>query len=755
MSKTTSKVIKTLDKIYTSQKELSNIMFDAGVVYAGEVISDRAIPDLVDGLKPVQRRILYTMGKHFNLHHKAKHTKSARVVGETMGRYHPHGDSSIYEALINLSQDWNTLIPLIEVQGNNGGISEAVTHAAMRYTETRLTKPMELVLLGLKKNVIKYKPTYDLDEEPKVLPAMFPIALTNGSTGIAWGLATSILPHNVLELLDASIQLVKRPDLTTKQLMKWVKGPDFPTGAIIEHTEGIYEDLDKGKGKIILRAKVEIEQRNKAYILHIKELPYKLTLEAVIDSINDVLLVNDGAVMKNLGIVNVINESQGNIPSIIVEFTKSSTKKEVEKTLNYLYTKTKLRTSITSSNVMIYKGHPGVFGLKSYLLNFLDFRRLCLKREWEFDINLLEDRLEIVEGLFKLYDITDEVVAIAKKSKGKSKMEQALVDKYQFTKRQAEVISTMQLYRLGLDPEELKILKQERKEIKERIKELNLRLKDKEVADNCLIEELKATKLALKEVGARKSIILEVEDELVDIKPTELEVVEKDIAIVVKDRLQLFTLGVKALENQLSNYKEKDIVFYQVAKNTDYINAITRSGGVVTRLIHDCTSGNLNGKFVEMNKEVDKLLANDVFIGASVGNPVELKRYKDSRVVLLTKFGYIKVVEANTLCPNISTKRYAKNLGKAFNFKQVGDEVIWVGHFDKVANLKQSQLQFRLVDNKTGKVLKVKGSDKEGFINLKLSKFAARQDTSTNGGVKIFDSKNGSILIEEMSLKLI
>lgn len=442
------------------QRDIVAEMEESYIDYAMSVITDRALPDIRDGLKPVQRRILFAMSK-LGLLPTAKFQKSAKVVGETMGNYHPHGDAAIYQTMVNMVQDFNMRYPLVWGQGNFGNI-DGYPAAASRYTESKLNKISVHMLGDLEKDTVDFRPNYDgTRKEPSVLPTMIPNFLLNGTLGIAVGMATNIPPHNLNEVMDAVNHLVDNPEATVSDLIQFVKGPDFPTGAIAFNQKDIEHALTHGRGGVVVRGEAEIveEKAGQSKII-INSIPYRVNKSSLIEAIAD--LVRD---KKLEGIKDIRDESTSDV-RIVVELKNGMYPQNI---LNYLYKHTQLESTFHYNLVALVDGVPQTLSLKSALENFVDHRKIVIRRRTEFDLRKAEDREHILLGLKKALDHIDEIIAIIKKSKDTPAAHIALMKEFKFSDRQTTAILEMKLARLA---------SLERKKIEDELHALQAIIKD-------------------------------------------------------------------------------------------------------------------------------------------------------------------------------------------------------------------------------------------------------------------------------------
>lgn len=450
------------------KREIVNELQESYLDYAMSVIVSRALPDARDGLKPVHRRVLWSMWDS-GLTSQAKFRKSANVVGETMGRYHPHGDVAIYDAMVRMAQEFSLRYPLIQGQGNFGSI-DGDAPAAMRYTESRLAKISNEMLMDIEKETVDWQPNYDgFRMEPKTVPAKLPNLILNGSTGIAVGMTTSVPPHNLGEVVDAILHLADNPDASPADLMKFVKGPDFPTGGLIFDQKAIKEAYITGKGSIPARAKTEIvEKKNRHFEIVVTEIPYQVNKSELIKKMAELVQTK-----KIEGIRDLRDESGREGLRIVVEL-----KNDVppQKVLNQLYKHTDLQKNFNLNMIALVDGiQPRLLSLKEILEVFLDYRKRVVKRRTEFDLKKAEERAHILSGLAKALDVIDKVIATIKKSKNRDHAKENLMKNFKFTEIQAVAILEMRLQTLAaLEREKIEA---ELKEKLDLIKELNLILK--------------------------------------------------------------------------------------------------------------------------------------------------------------------------------------------------------------------------------------------------------------------------------------
>lgn len=519
---------------------LEKIMGDRFARYSKSIIQERALPDIRDGLKPVQRRILYSMFLDGNTFDKG-FRKSAKGVGNVMGNFHPHGDSSIYEAMVRLSQDWKLRAPLIEMHGNNGSM-DGDPPAAMRYTEARLSKISGEMLRDINKDTVDEEWNFDdTEKEPKVLPARFPNLLVNGATGISAGYATEIPPHNLGEVIDATVKMIDNPDITLEELMKIVKGPDFPTGGILQGKAGIKDAYRTGRGRVYLRAKTAIQEiRGHKSQIVITEIPYEVNKAQLVKKMDEVRVLK-----KVDGIAEVRDESDRQGLSIVIELKRDV---DANGILNYMFKNTDLQISYNFNMVAIADMRPQQVGLVQILKEYIEHQKEVVLRRSQFDLTKAKKRLHIVEGLIKALSILDKVIKTIRGSKNKSDAKNNLVKSYQFTDEQAEAIVSLQLYRLtNTDVTELE---KEDKGLTDQINSLNKIIDDHTTLMNLIKKE-----------------ILEVRDTYADKRRTKIEAKVEEIE--VDTRVMIASEDVRLLVSHDGYVKRSSLRSYQASSDSD------------------------------------------------------------------------------------------------------------------------------------------------------------------------------------------
>ena len=539
-----------IKKIY--DYSLEEIMGDRFGKYSKYIIQDRAIPDVRDGLKPVQRRILFSMYKEKNTYDKP-YKKSARAVGDVMGKYHPHGDSSIYDAIVRMSQEWKMKEPFVDMQGNNGSI-DGDSAAASRYTEARLSEIANEMLRDIDKDTVSMAPNYDDTLlEPTVLPSRFPNLLVNGTTGISAGYATNIPPHNLGEVIDATIYRIDNPNSRLDTIMKYIKGPDFPTGAIIEGIDGIKSAYETGRGKIIVKSKVKKEKNR----IIISEIPYEVNKAMLVRKMDEIRIDK-----KIDGVLEVRDESDKDGLQITIDLKKDA---NADNIINYFYKNTELQISYNFNNVVIVNRRPMLVGLLEILDAYIVHQREIVTRRSQFDLRMAEARYHIVSGLIKAISILDEVIAVIRASKNKVDAINNLIEKFQFTDKQADAIVTLQLYRLTNT--DIVSLKEELDKLEKEMELLRLILGDEGELLKVIKDELREIKK--KYAKPRKS---EIRDEITEIKVDAISMIPReDVMVVVTSegyikRTSLRSYAASSLEDL--TLKENDYVVGLYSMNT-------------------------------------------------------------------------------------------------------------------------------------------------------------------------------------------
>lgn len=607
---------------------LEEVMGDRFGRYSKYIIQERALPDIRDGLKPVQRRILFAMNQDGNTYDKG-FRKSAKSVGNIMGNFHPHGDSSIYEAMVRMSQDWKLRQILIEMHGNNGSM-DGDPPAAMRYTEARLSELSGELLKDIEKNTVELVWNFDdTEKEPTVLPAKYPNLLVNGSTGISAGYATEIPTHNLGEIIDGTVYLIDHPQASLDQLMKYIPGPDFPTGGILQGKEEIKKAYETGKGKVILRSKTKIEdiKGGKQQIV-INEIPYEVNKANLVKKMDEIRL------NKRIdGIAEVRDETDRTGLQIVVELKKEANAQGI---LNYLFKNTELQINYNFNMVAIDNMRPQQVGLKRILESYIKHRREVIEKRSRFELQKAQKRQHIVDGLIKALSILDEVIATIRGSKDKKDAKNNLVVQHGFTEEQAEAIVNLQLYRLTNT--DITQLQAEAKELAETIAELTTILNEES-------ELLKVIKKELREIKKKYSTprLTEIEAEIQEIKiETQVLVAQEEVVVTVTrdgyvKRSSLRSYGASKPEE--IGMKEGDSLLYSNQMNTlDHLLLVTNKGNTIYRPVHELPDLKWKDLGEHISQTVMTLAQDEMIIGVFAYKEIDpLKNF-----VLISKNGMIK-----------------------------------------------------------------------------------------------------------------
>ncbi len=623
-----SKKTETNQIISTAFEDLIGERFGR---YSKYIIQERALPDARDGLKPVQRRILYAMYHDGNTAEKA-YRKSAKTVGLVIGNYHPHGDSSVYDAMVRMSQSWKSNQILVDMHGNNGSIDDDPA-AAMRYTEARLSKIASELLSDLDKETVTFAPNFDDTEvEPVVLPAAYPNLLVNGATGIAAGYATNIPPHNMAEVIDATIYRLTHPNCTLEELQELVKGPDFPTGGIVQGKEGIHSAFSTGKGRIVIRSKAEIIEKRSSKQIVITELPYDVIKSNVVKKIDDLRFNKEVE-----GISEVRDESDRTGLKILIDLKKDS---DAQLILNYLYKNTDLQVYYNYNIVAIVDQRPIQLGLAQLIDAYLVHREEVVLRRSTYLLNKLSSRSHILEGLMKATSIMDEIIALIRSSKNKEDAKKRLMASFEFSDLQAEAIVNLRLYRLTST--DIVLLKEEYANILMEIRDLRAIVEDRNILNSTIVEELKMLKENF--ATARKTQI-ESEIEEIVIEKTQMISNERVMCTVSQAgylnnvSMRSYLASIPALpytrdDDELLGYQEVDShdIIFSISSNGEY-------SLVPLYLVAE-------GRWKEIGTHINNYVKYDEFSSLVTSNVIK-KFDTDILVVTVSKFGMIKSTPLN------------------------------------------------------------------------------------------------------------
>ena len=620
---------------------LEEIMGDRFASYAKEIIQDRALPDVRDGLKPVQRRILYGMYESKNTYDK-KYRKSAKAVGEIMGNYHPHGDSSIYDAMVRMSQDWKMMTPYIDMHGNNGSM-DGDSAAAMRYTEARLSKIAGELLKDIEKGTVNMAPNYDDTRvEPTVLPCKFPNLLVNGSTGISAGYATNIPTHNLGEVIDATVYRIDKPNCSFEEIFNIVKGPDFPTGGTIEGKKNIEEAYRTGKGKINVKCKYEIIKEKTVHQILITEIPYEVNKANLVKKINDIRIEK-----KIDGIVDARDETARGDLRIAIDLKKDANSELI---LNYLLKNTDMQISYSFNMIAIVNRRPKLVGLVDIIDAYIAHQKEVTIRKSKFDLEHAKARMHIVDGYLKAMSILDEVIACIRKSNNRMDAINNLVKEFEFTIEQATAIVDMKLYRLTNT--DVVALEEEKAKLEKIIEFLNSVLSNEKI----LFKQMKKELLDIKKEYAteRKTVI---KDEVSEIKIDAIDMIQKEdvIVTITKEGYVKRTSKKSFASSNIEdiNLKENDYVLGLYELNTlDTVLLFTNLGNYLYVPVHELP----DLKWKDLGKHISNIInikAEEQIIGC-----IPVTNFDKGIITIFTKNGMIK----RTNLSEFKLQRYSKEV---------------------------------------------------------------------------------------------
>ena len=621
---------------------LEEIMGDRFASYAKEIIQDRALPDVRDGLKPVQRRILYGMYESKNTYDK-KYRKSAKAVGEIMGNYHPHGDSSIYDAMVRMSQYWKQNTPYIDMHGNNGSM-DGDSAAAMRYTEARLSKISNELLKDIEKGTVNMAPNYDDTRmEPTVLPCRFPNLLVNGSTGISAGYATNIPPHNLGEVIDATIHRIDKPGCSFEDIFNIIPGPDFPTGAIVEGKNNIEEAYKTGKGKINIKCKYEIIKEKSTHQIVITEIPFEVNKANLVKKINDIRIEK-----KIDGMVDARDETARGDLRIVIDLKKDANSELI---LNYLLKNTDMQVSYSFNMIAIVNRRPKLVGILEILDAYIAHQKEVITRRSEFDLAHAKKRMHIVDGYLKAMSILDEVIKCIRASKNRIDAIENLVKEFDFTTEQATAIVDMKLYRLTNT--DVVALEEEKATLEKIIEFLNSVLSDKKV----LYKQMKKELLEIKKEYAqdRKT---EIKDEVTEIVIDQTAMIPKeDVIVVVTKEGYVKRVSKKSYassSSELTTLKEKDYILGLYELNTlDTVLMFTDMGNYLYVPVHELP----DLKWKDLGKHISNII--NISSNENIVSCMPITNFDSNEVItIFTKNGMIK----RTNVSEFKLQRYSKEV---------------------------------------------------------------------------------------------
>jgi topoisomerase IV subunit A len=635
---------------------LEDVIGDRFGRYSKYIIQERALPDARDGLKPVQRRILYAMHVEGNTHDKG-FRKAAKTVGNVIGNYHPHGDSSVYEAMVRMSQDWKLRNMLIEMHGNNGSV-DGDPPAAMRYTEARLSAISAELMRDIEKDTVEFIPNFDdTSKEPTVLPAAFPNLLVNGSTGISAGYATDIPPHHLGEVIDAVIMRMDNPMVSVDELLTVIKGPDFPTGGIIQGLEGIKKAYETGKGKIIVRGKTDIEElRGGKQQIVITEIPYEVNKANLVKKIDELRYDR-----KVEGISEVRDETDRTGLRIVIELKKDA---DAEGILAFLFKNSDLQVTYSFNMVAIFNKRPKLMGLRELLDAYIGHQKEVVTRRTKFDLAKAKERQHIVEGLMKALSILDEVIAAIRASKDKRDAKDNLIAKFAFTEPQAEAIVSLQLYRLTNT--DITALRNEAKELAKKIEELTSILESEKKLALVIKKELKAVRKRF--VDERRS---KIQAEIEEIKINlEVLVPSEDVIVTITEHGYVKRTSQRsfaASNGQDLAMKESDRLLAKLEMNTqDVLLLFTNNGNYLYCPVHELP----DIRWKDMGQHIANIIPIDRDEEIIKAIPIKDFEASDAFLVFITKNGMAKKTDLK----QYKAQRHSKPL-VAVNLKE-DDQVV-------------------------------------------------------------------------------
>ena len=626
--------------------------------YSKYIIQERALPDIRDGLKPVQRRILYSMNKDGNTFDKS-YRKSAKSVGNIMGNFHPHGDSSIYDAMVRMSQDWKNREILVEMHGNNGSM-DGDPPAAMRYTEARLSEIAGYLLQDIEKDTVPFAWNFDdTEKEPTVLPAAFPNLLVNGATGISAGYATDIPPHNLAEVIDAVIYMIDHPSAKVDKLMEFLPGPDFPTGAIVQGRDEIKKAYETGKGRVVVRSRTEIEKLKggKEQIV-VTEIPYDINKAVLVKKIDDVRVNN-----KVAGIAEVRDESDRDGLRIAIELKKDA---NTELILNYLFKYTDLQVNYNFNMVAIDHFTPRLVGIVPILTSYIAHRKEIILARSRFDKAKAEKRLHIVEGLIRVISILDEVIALIRASENKSDAKENLKVSYDFTEEQAEAIVTLQLYRLTNT--DVAILEEEQAELREKIAMFSAIIGDERTMYNLMKRELREVK---KKFGNPRLSELQDTANAIEIDTASL-IVEEETFVSVTCGGYLKRTSPRSFNSstvdEVGKREDDRLIFVSSAKTTQHLLIFTNLGNVIYRPVHELADIRWKEIGEHLSQTITNFETNEEVIYTEL-----VDNFDEGTYFAVTKLGQIKRVERKEFSP---WRTYKSKSVKFAKLKNEDDQII-------------------------------------------------------------------------------
>lgn len=690
--------------------------------YSKYIIQDRALPDVRDGLKPVQRRILFSMFKLGMLSDKP-YKKSARIVGDVIGKYHPHGDTSVYDAMVRLSQTWKVRTPLIDMHGNNGSI-DGDSSAAMRYTEARMSVAAEMLLQDIDKRTVDFVPNFDDEEyEPTVLPARYPNILCNGATGISAGYATEIPPHNLREVINAVVKRIENPDITIDDVLKIMKGPDFPTGAIVQGKDQIRQAYETGRGRIIIKSKFEINNQQ----IIISELPYE------VNKANLVRKIDDMRIKKTVdGIEEVRDESDREGLRIVIDVKKAFDPNLIA---SVLLKKTDLSRSYNYNMVAINNKRPMLMGVLPIIDAYIIHQKEVTTNRSNYDLRRAQKRLHIVDGIIVMMDVLDEVIALIRASKNKKDAKTKLCKAFQFSDDQAEAIVTLQLYRLSST--DIMSLQEEQRMLQQTIDDLNLILKNEKELERVIVDELRTIQ---KKLATKRLTDIEEEIEKITISEEEL-IAEEQVVVGITKEGYIKSTSIRSYRatEDVTLRDDDSILFAQEVSTLNTILIFTNKGNYVYLPVYKIPSY----KWKELGTHINNIVQleeDEVIRTVMVVEDFSKEQY----LLFVTKKNLVKL----TPLQDFEVSRYSKTI-RAMSLKK-GDEVVSIDWTDDL----QSEA---MVFSKRGEGLRfsiseipITSTTAKGVKGLNLS---TKQELAT--GVVLKDHNDVLILTNRGTIKRI
>jgi topoisomerase IV subunit A len=648
MSKKMQEINRVIDE------NIERVLSTGFARYSKYIIQERALPDVRDGLKPVQRRILYAMYKEKNTSDK-NYRKSAKTVGNVIGNYHPHGDTSVYDAMVRLSQDWKMREILVDVHGNNGSMDNDPP-AAMRYTEARLSKIAEEMLRDIDQYTVDFTPNFDDTEvEPTVLPSRFPNILVNGSQGISAGYATDIPPHNLEEVISAVVYRLKHPFSPLEKIMQYIKGPDFPTGGIVQGLDGIKDAYRTGKGKIVVRCVYEFDEKHHQIV--ISDIPYEVNKATLMKKLEDIRLekVLDGYEEAR-------DESDKHGLRIVIDCKADA---NMELIINYLLKNTDLKVNYNFNMVVIHNKHPKQSGLLDILDAYIEHQKEIVTNRSNYELTKSKKRLHILEGLIIMVSIIDQVIHVIRQSKNKTDAKNNLMERFEFTEEQAEAIVTLQLYRLTST--DVAVLEEEARILTKRIQELIEILNNEQKLIEVIISEIEEIKKKYK--NPRRT---EIQQEIEEIQIDQADMIKsEDVLLTVTKEGYIRSLrkkGEEVIVEKANNLTPKDYVIANLLVNTlDDVLLFTNKGNYILLHTHQIEIGKIQD-FHHINDYV-KIDPDEYFISVIPAKGLP----EDLYIILATKQGYIKRISLAEFNVSRNNKTYT-----AINLKEKDDECVGV-----------------------------------------------------------------------------